>query len=254
MAKATLTAVAIALFLPAAAQAQWLQATPPETVVIAAEGNVETPPDTATLWLTMSGDGKTPDEATTDLAAKLKRVTAGLRGLDPAAEVRTNDVQLGEVYAGECSRGGYGPMRAMAAPVGDPCAVTGYRTSSNVNVRMRAVKDAGTAVGLAGRLGASQARIEGFTLADSTEAKRRAVAQAIAKARAEAEAIAAGSGLHVGAIVSVVDGNNQDIVVTGANMSRLAAPPPPVAPVRVDINPAPVRTNARLTVTFALTK
>jgi uncharacterized protein len=250
-----LVLVAAVAVLPDAAAAQWLQATPPQTVVIAAEGNVETPPDTATLWVQLAGEGKTSDAATAALSAKLKAVTAGLRGIDGTAELRTSSVQIGEVYAGQCIRGGYGPIRPMAAGEGDPCAVTGYRATTDGTARMRAVKDAGTAVGLAGRLGAATARTDGFTLADPTEARRRAVAQAIAKARSEAEAIAAGSGARVGAITSVVDGNNTDIVVAGMRAGLVVGPGAPVQPpVRLDIAPASVRTSVRLTVTFALEK
>jgi hypothetical protein len=44
----------------------------------------------------------------------------------------------------------------------------------------------------------------------------------------------------------------QDVVVTGSRLPPAAVMPPP--PIRVDLSPAPVKTEARLLVTFALVR
>ncbi len=269
--------------LAAPAGAQSLS-TRPDTIVVAAGATVETPPDIANLTVTIRGDGKVPDDATRALAAKIKAVTGGLRSIDPALEIRTGEVAIGEVHAGECNRDSGMPLsaatrlsaaadamvaeadsaadRAMTGSdimqpkaVADPCAVIGYTARSDATVILRKVADAGTAVGLASRLGASSAGLESFDLAKDDDARARATAAAIANARSQAQAIAAGSGLKLGPIVSVVDGlgTGEDLMQRAPAVMeyRMAAPPPP-PPVPVDISPRPVTTSARLVVTFSL--
>ena len=76
--------------LPLSAPAQDVGRFPnrPNTIVVSASGKIETAPDFATIALTIRGQGKTPDAATTALAAKQTAIFEGLRRLDPKAEVR----------------------------------------------------------------------------------------------------------------------------------------------------------------------
>jgi hypothetical protein len=270
------------LAMPLSAQAQTVAPIVP-TIVISAQGSVETPPDNATLILTIRGEGKTPDAASTALAAKLKAITGGLRSLDPGVEVRTGSVAIGEAHAGECNRDSALPMSAartaadldraadalstamsdkvdsagavpQPAP-GDPCAVIGNVAESETTIVLRSVKDAGTAVGLAGRLGANEAKIESFDLHDDKDARIRAVAAAIGQARSQAQAIAAASGMTLGPIVSVTDGSLGD-PSAGLSLAKMSmqANSYDVAPVRIEISPRPVETSLRLIVTFSLVR
>jgi len=253
----------------------------PNTILVMASGSVKTPPDTANLAIVIRGEGKTPDDATRALAAKMKAITNGLRSLDPTVDIRTSSVAIGEAYAGTCNRDADLPLstelRIAAAAdalsteadqlVGgeppattknprNPCAVTGYIARSDASVRMHKIADAGTAVGLAGRLGASSAGLESFDLTSDDKARAAATAAAIANARAQAGAIAAGSGTKLGGIVSVADGTG-DVVVAMEKLAHtttaydvLSSPPP----VPIDIAPKPVVTSARLLVTFAVSR
>lgn len=269
--------VLVAAAVPGTTHAQFL-APPANAITVSAEATVETAPDLAELTVSVRGEGKTPDEATRALASRLKAVSDGLRGLDPAAVVRTGSVAIGEVRAGECRRDSVLPLGAAAslelaadnleqmadaattgmmaaAPTAkDPCAVIGYIARSESSVLLRAVKDAGTAVGLAGRLGAASAGVERFDLVDDKAAHLRAVAAAVAKAKAQAEAIAAASSARLGPITAVTDGADRTVAAYAmqANM-----PAPAIAletPVAVDLTPQPVSTTARLTVIFALAR
>ena len=255
---------------------------PANTIVVAARATVETPPDTAILTLTARGEGKTPDDATRALAAKLKAITGGLRAIDPAIEIQTNSVAIGEAYAGECNRDGALPLSLdtqldMAADalsaeadrvangrgakppgkVADPCAIIGYIARSDARIKMRKVADAGTAVGLASRLGAASAGLESFDLAKDDDARTRATAAAIATARRQAQAIASGSGVKLGSIVSVVDGSSQGDTVMAMEMRSVSLDTMTAGapePVPVDISPKPVTTGAQLIVTFAVSR
>lgn len=265
---------------PAMAQSFQPQA---NTIMVVARAAVETPPDTAVLTVTARGEGKTPDAATRALADKLKAITSGLRTIDDTLEVQTGSMAVGEAFAGECNRDSNLPLgldaqMEMAAdalsveadkiasgrgsnpakPPANPCAVVGYIARSDATIKIHKTKDAGTAVGLASRLGASNAGLESFDLAKTDDARSRATAAAIANARGQAQAIAAGSGVKLGPIVSVIDGSDQGGSLKVAEMLRtttafdsMAASAPPIP---VEISPKPVTTSAQLMVTFAVSR
>lgn len=239
---------ALLLSTPAIAQAP--AAPLPRVVEVSGNGEVSTPPDIATLGFTITGEGKTPDEAAAALAGKHRAVTAGLQNLlGPHTAITATQVNTGTATGPQCQR--YGPVRLSE---GD-CAILGYVASLTGQARTRAVAQAGTAAGLALRLGAREARITGFELADEAGARRRAVAAAIAEARARADALAQGLGQRVGPVVRISDAQGRDpateIVVSGRRVAP-PPPPPPPPPVPIDITPRPIETRAQVSVTFAL--
>lgn len=249
----------------------------PNTILVSASGKVETAPDMATMTLSIRGEGKTPDAATAALAAKQKAIFAGLRGLDPKLEVRTGGIAFREVRGGNCANSpdsdGAISMAQMAEDLDDaatmastdaaggsfdanakgPCRVVGHRATTETSIRLASVKDAGTAVGLAGRLGAANARVENFGLRDDSVAARRALDQAMANARSQAAALAAASGLKLGPVVSIMNGDVAGRArVMAMESYSMAMPAIAQAPIVVDITPTPVETSAQLVVTFAL--
>jgi uncharacterized protein YggE len=123
------------------------------------------------------------------------------------------------------------------------------------SVRTRAVEKAATAAGLASRLGASDARVQGFALSDPEAARARANMAAIADAAKRAAALASGAGLRLGPIIAVRDQASYDITVTGAlrGANAPAAPPAPrVSPVTIDLKPTPIETRAQVFVSYAI--
>ncbi|QNA83610.1 SIMPL domain-containing protein [Sphingomonas sp. So64.6b] len=268
--------IATMLSAPALAQTR-----PAASIIVSAVGKVETPPDVATLRLSLHGEGKTPDAAVSALAEKQKAVFSGLRSLDPKMDVRTGSIAIREVRSGDCGNGMFfdttdpemiadqleaaadqleAEANAVAsqgntAPTKGPCKVIGRIAQIEATVLLASVKDAGTAVGLAGRLGANQATVETFALRDEASASRRAVADAMRRAQAQAEAIASASGANLGPIISVEDSAGRDsMTMSDIGSSDGYAAQALAPPIIVDITPTPVVTNARLTVTFALDK
>lgn len=243
-------AIGLAL-LVSGAGAQAADAPAPPSITVEGIGQVETMPDVATISFSIRGEGAVADAATRNLVAKQQAILGGLATLgDGRMQIRTGEVSLNEARAGDCNSDDDDKVRLSTGK----CAVTGYVAQVSVTVRMGSVKDAGTAVGLAARLGASNARMSGFDLLQPGDAKRRAAAAAIADARTKAEAIAAASGDRLGPIQKVIDseamgGIGDEIVVTGTRNNLRRLPPPPVA---VDIRPEPVKTTARFSVTFAI--
>lgn len=244
------------LFASLAFAAPAFAQTPPERVIqVSGTGVARTMPDMANLEFWLRGEGATPDAATRALAAKQKAVVDGLAGLlGSGAEVTTGAVTVIEARGAQCDDArGYGSKPRMSD---GPCAVTGFIATVQGGARTGALDRAGTAAGLASRLGASDARLQGFTLADPTEATRRATASALRDARTRAEAIAAGAGVRLGAISSVRDGNFGGGEVIVSSRAAAAPPPPPPesmsAPVPLDTKPRPIETRAQVTVIYTI--
>lgn len=227
----------------------------PSTIVVMGVGEVETPPDIATLSFSIRGEGATSDAATKAMVDKQAAVLAGLRHLAHGAiEVRTGNVGLDAARAGDCAIGRYGGTTTLST---GPCAIIGYIATLQTTVRMKNIKLIGTATALAGQRGADNASIRSFDLVADADARRAATAAALADARQQAETIAAGAHEHLGRLISVRDqqafgASPEDIMVTAARADVPPPPPPPPPPPEVTLTPAPITTSARLTVVYAI--
>lgn len=223
------------------------------SITVVGTAIVDTPPDEATFEMFISGEGRDSDTATKALVAKQAEILSALAALGNPIEVQTEVIQVTEALAGDCRDSYSGKQERLAAGA---CAVVGYVANVGVSIRLSAPKDAGTAIALAGRLGARSAKLDGFRLRDATAARRRATALAVADARARADAIGAASGSRLGAIISLLDRSDPDQIRRDADapikrsqsISYYSGPPP----VQVPVSPPPVRTVASVTVTFAL--
>lgn len=225
----------------------------PAHIQVAGTARVETKPDRARMNYTVTGEGRTADEASTALATKHKAIIDGLSALlGRGTELTAGNVAVGQVRPPQCQGNDYGrPQLSEGA-----CAVIGYTATLQGNVETAAVDRIGTAVGLAARLGARNAQVQGFELADPAAAKRRATSAAILDARARAEAMATGAGVRLGALLTLSDQNNGgDIVMQAEDIGYLPgppAPPAPPAPVAIDIKPRPIETRATVFARFAI--
>ncbi|WP_293968395.1 SIMPL domain-containing protein [Sphingomonas sp.] len=242
------------LFLLPLAAAPALAAEDPQPrIIVAGTGTASAAPDRVTIAYGVHGEGTTSDEAVSAMVARRKAIETGLGGFTAKAQSRASQVSIAEVRGRDCNRNSYGTPRLS---VGE-CAIIGYTADLTMDVRTDAVKDAGTIVGLIGRLGGSNPRIERFFLADDTDVRRKATAAALADAKQQAEAIAAGTGVRLGRLLSASNnGSNgpgpyDEIMVTA---QRVAAPPPPPPPppIAVDIMARPIETQVRVQVVYAI--
>ncbi|MBB3691994.1 SIMPL domain-containing protein [Sphingomonas sp. BK580] len=241
------------LFAAIVPQATLAQVPLERTIQVTGTGVVRTPPDVATLVVYLRGEGPSSEAATRDIAAKQRAVTDGISSfLGAGSELTTSEVVVIEARGQACnSQGGYGNQPRLSS--GD-CAVVGYIATMQTHVRTPAVEKAGTVAALAARLGASDARVQGFLLSDLQEAQARANAAAFDDARRRATALARGAGVKLGAITSVRDQASYEQVVAGA-MQRVSPPAPPapaVSTVTLDTRPAPIETRAQVYVTYAI--
>lgn len=222
---------------------------PERLIQVVGSATVRTPPDVATLVYWLRGEGTTADQATAALVASQEAVEGGLTGLlRGATEITTGNVMLIETRDRGCDTDRSQPRLSQGA-----CAPTGYLATIESHVRTTAVDKAGTAVGLAARLGARDARLMSFQLADPAEAQRRATLAAIRDARTKAEAAAAGAGVALGPLLSVSDQvSGLDPVVAGSRVADAPAPPPPPPPIEIGLKPRPIETRAQVTLRYGI--
>lgn len=220
-------------------------------IVVQGLGSVESPPNVANLSYDVRGDGSTNDQAVAALVSKSAAIERALRSIDPTLDLRSDSVRVQSVRPKDCDEEDYSETVRLGT---GECAVKGYVAVQDFSLRTSRVADAGTLVGLAGRRGAYNPKIESFALADDQPAKRSAIAKAMLDARVKADAVAAGTSAKVGAIIAVSLDNARDqsmeIVVTGSRI--LAAERD--EPISVNVNPSPVQTTAQVTVTYAISR
>lgn len=220
-------------------------------IVVVGRGTIKTDPDVASLTFSIRGEGSTSDAAATELVRKRKAISDGLaKMLGEDVVVHTGELSIKEARDKACDREGDQPRLSTGS-----CTIRGYIASVDTSVRISPVKDAGTALSLASRLGASDPQLSDFGLRNSADARRRAEAAAVENAHSRALGIAAAAGSRLGSLISVEDqearnGGPTDIIVTAQR--RAESPAMAVPPIVIDLKPGPIETTATLTVTYAV--
>jgi hypothetical protein len=228
---AALALLAVAAALPLRADtAAPAQAT--GQITVTGEGRVEAAPDMATLTLGVTTEARTAAEAMAANSAQLTRVLERLRSAGIAdRDMQTTGLSLNPNW----QSGGDG-----AAP-----RITGYVAGNMLAVRLRDLDATGQVLEAAIGDGANTFNGLSFGLTDPaaalTEARRRAVADALARARLLAEA----AGLTLGPVLSISEGGSPGGPGPMFRMEAAADAPVPVLG-------GEVATEARVTMVFAL--
>lgn len=223
----------------------------PPRIVVVGHGTIKTDPDVVLLSFSIRGEGATSDAAAAELVRKRAAISDGLaKLLGEDVAMNTGELSIKEAREKACDQDDEQPRLSTGA-----CAVRGYVASMDASLRISPLKDAGTALSLSGRLGASDPELSNFGLRSVGDARRRAEAAAIEDAHDRALGIAAASGSRLGGLIRVEDQaaedrRSMDIVVTAR---RSVAPPAlAVAPIVIDLKPVPIETTAALVVTYAV--
>lgn len=232
-------------------------ASPPHVIQVTGVGKISTLPDMALLNFWASGEGKTPDEASSALAARQKAIVEGLNGLLRGnSQITSSNLVVIAVRGPDCQgQNNYNPQPRLDVGA---CAIVGYLATVQGTIRTSLVDKAGTAVGLASQLGARDARLQMFQLTDAQWAYSAAMSMAIADAKRQASIMAKAAGEKLGPVTMIRDQNYRPTEDPAFVAMRAAAPPgtaaPPAVrvPVRIDVNPQPIETTAQVYVTFAL--
>lgn len=234
--------------LSVSAQAQ----TSPSQILVSAVGTARTPPDMATVGFTLRGEGATSDEAAAKLRDDARAMSAGVSGfLQRNEQYHSANFSIAQVRSKDCDANSYGQQRLSTGP----CAIIGYVATLPVTIDTPRVGDAGTLVGLIGRLGGLDAGIRSFWLRDEAAAHQHAMRAALANAQTQARVIADGAGAKLGPLLRVQDADYREVSLelTPPTISADAPPPPPpAAPVRIDLAPEPIQTTVRLMAAYQI--
>lgn len=191
LAGAALVAAAMLPAAPAIAQDAAAGRQTPRISVVG-EGEVSVAPDMAVVTLSVLREAATARDALTANNAAMKEVLDGLK----AAGIAERDIQT--------SRLNIQPRYTQALrDKPESPKIIGYSVSNEVTVRIRKITEAGAIIDKVVGLGVNQGGSIAFVNEDlkgpMTEARKRAVADAIDKARTLAEA----AGVKLGPVLSI---------------------------------------------------
>jgi uncharacterized protein YggE len=187
-------ALAAALALPAVAQAA--EPSPPR-IIVSGEGEAAVAPDMALLSLAVMREAKTARAALDANNDAMAAVIAAMKASGIAdRDLQTAGIQISPRY------------NFTNRPDGTQQAdLVGYQVTNTLAVRVRDVDKIGEVIDKAVTLGVNQGGDVSFTNEDPaatiTEARKKAVADAIAKARTLAEA----AGVGLGRVLDISDQN-----------------------------------------------
>ncbi len=203
--------------------------------------------------MSLRGTGQTQVEALRGLAATLGAVRDGIAAVDGVAglEVRSGQASVVQTFTVQCEQS---RDRERTGLQGE-CAPTGFAASSTSRFRVRPAARAGDVLSVAAERGAVAARTEEVGLDDPGALRAAAVEAAVREARAQAEAMARATGVRLGPVLRVIDGNARldlgdisevdSVVVTGSRIR---------AAVTLAVEPPPVTQEARVSVVFAIAR
>ena len=176
-----------ALVLPHAAAAQESANRPVPRIVVAGEGEVAVAPDMAIVTLSVMREARTAREALDEANSAMTAVIAAMKenGIEPR-DLQTSGLQINPRYVYPSSGGEEQPR------------IAAYQVFNTLTVRVRDIATVGEVIDRSVTLGVNQGGSIAFTNDDTkpvlTEARKRAVQDAVARARTLAEAAGVGLG------------------------------------------------------------
>ena len=163
--------------------------TPPPTISVTGEASVSVPPDLAQIDAGVSTEAKTAREASEANNAAMGKVLLALKG----AGIEEKDFQT--------SRLSLQPQ--YAANRSGPNAVTSYRATNRVTIKLHDVTKVAGTIDLVTGAGANELGGINFMVSSASKLLDEAREQAIADARRKAEIYAKAAGLTLGAPVRI---------------------------------------------------
>jgi uncharacterized protein len=173
---------------PALIDSAWADSLPPAISVIG-EATVSVPPDLAEVEAGVTSDAKTAREASETNNAAMGKLLLALK----AAGIDAKDIQT--------SRLSLQPQNAPNRS--GPSAITGYRASNRVTVRLRDVTKVASTIDMLVGAGANDIGGINFMVSQASKLLDDARTQAVADARRKAEIYAKAAGVTLGAPLSI---------------------------------------------------
>jgi uncharacterized protein len=186
-------------------------------IVVPGEGSVTVPPDYAEITSGVTTRAKTAQEAT---AANAKAMTAIDAALQKAG-VAQNDVQT--------ARFSVSPVYGSPQPNGPPKLV-GYSAANEIRVKVRQIATVGAVLDALIAAGATDAGSVQFLHSDLSKTLDQARQAAVADARRKAEIYARASGLTLGNVAWITEGQAYTPPTPFAARTFAAAAATPIEP------------------------
>jgi len=165
---------------------------PDYAIVVSGTGRVSVAPDIALLMLGVESQAPTLAEATADAARRMSAVVARIKALGIA------DADIATVaYSVDPRTAPTDPARR------DPPRIVGYYVSNLAQVTVRKLADAGSVLDAAVAAGANTVRGIRFALAAPEAAQAQARKSAVADALAKARELAAAAGVTLGPVLTI---------------------------------------------------
>jgi len=203
------------LAAPALAQSDF-----PPAISVTGEASISVPPDLAQLDAGVASDGKTAREASDANNSAMAKVVAALKnaGIEDK-DFQTSRLSLQPQYA--TNRSG-------------PSAITGYRASNRVTVKLHDVGKVASVIDALVGAGANDIGNVIFTVSQPSTLLDQAREKALADARRKAEIYAKAAGVTLGPPLSITEeGAPQPMfrakMMMPAAPMAMPAPPPPIA-------------------------
>lgn len=196
---------------------------PPErpSISVSAQGSTRVTPDRATIQIGVQTRGSTAAAASAENARVAQRVIAAIKAVGIGAEqISTVNYSVNPEYRHIENR----------SP-----EVTGYSVHNTVVVDVRQIEQVGRVIDASLGAGANTINSLDFYASNTEEARRAALAAALAKARLDAEVIARAAGGTLGGLAEASVGaymipmRRENMQMMRADMA-MAAPPTPVEP------------------------
>jgi uncharacterized protein YggE len=196
----------------------------PPSITTAARGEARITPDRAMISIGVHTRAATAAQAGAENARKQKAVIDALRakGISPE-QISTTDYNIYPQHA-------YNPQRE-----GDEAPrIIGYNVTNTVRVDVRKIDQVGSLIDVSLAAGANQVSSLEFYSSNVDDARRSALAAAVARARGDAEAMARAAGGSLGRLLelSSVEWNDpRPMMARGFNVMQDAkAAPTPIEP------------------------
>jgi uncharacterized protein len=213
--------ICLAIILALAATASpiapvWAQTEPPAVISVTGEAQVSVPPDMAQIDGGVTSEGKTAREASEANNAAMGKVLLALKG----SGIDEKDYQT--------SRLSLQPVNSSNRPGGLP-AITGYRASNRVTIRLRDVTKVANVIDTLVGAGANDIGGINFMVSQASKLLDEARESAIADARRKAEIYAKSAGVTLGAPLSISEAGAANPVLYRRMAAPMAASGAPVA-------------------------
>src|SRR5882672_3718135 len=170
------------------------QVIPPPSIYVTGEATVSVPPDLAEIDGGVTSEAKTAREASEANNAAMGKVLQALKG----AGIEEKDVQTSRLS-----------LQPQSAPNRTgPSAISGYRASNRVTIRVRDVAKVASVIDTLVGAGANEIGGLNFVVSQASKLLDEARERAVADARRKAEIYARAAGVTLGAPLSIAEEAN----------------------------------------------